>query len=52
MFCDRSSGDSISGLGTGRDVRCGFCASALSSALTDEGGVMSRISLGLISFIK
>ena len=49
MFCDRFSGDRISGLGSGRDVRCGFCASAVSIALTDEGGVMSWMSLCLIS---
>ena len=51
VFCDRSFGERISGLGNGREVRCGFWASAVSIALTDEGGVMSWMSLGMISFI-
>jgi len=44
VFCSRAAGDSRSGFGDGSDVRCGFWASAASSALADEGGVMSFMS--------
>lgn len=44
MFCEREEGARRSGLGSGRDVRCGFCARAVVMAAADEGGVMSFMS--------
>lgn len=44
VFCEREEGARRSGLGSGRDVRCGFCARAVVMAAADEGGVMSFMS--------
>lgn len=45
VFWEREDGARRSGLGSGREVRCGFWASAVMMAAAEEGGVMSLISL-------
>ncbi len=44
VFWESEEGARRSGLGRGRDVRCGFWARAVVMAAADEGGVMSLMS--------
>ncbi len=46
VFWEREEGARRSGLGRGREVRCGFWARAVVMAAAEEGGVMSLMSLG------
>ena len=46
MFWEIDEGARRSGLGSGREVRCGFWARAVMMAGADEGGVMSLIPFG------
>ena len=47
VFWEREDGARRSGLGSGREVRCGFWARAVVMAAAEEGGVMSLMSLNL-----
>lgn len=49
VFWERDGGARMSGLGSGREVKCGFWARAVVMAAAEEGGVMSLISLILVS---
>ena len=44
MFWESDEGARRSGLGRGREVRCGFWARAVVMAGADDGGVMSFMS--------
>jgi hypothetical protein len=46
VSCVKSAGARIFGDGAGREVRCGFWASAAESVAWDSGGVMSVMSVG------
>lgn len=48
VFWERDGGEIMSGLGSGREVRCGFWARAVCKADRDDGGVMRCMSLDVV----
>ena len=58
VFWESEEGARRSGLGRGRDVRCGFWARAVVMAAADEGAVMSLmsfllfVSLGIMMVVE